>query len=327
MSIIESILAFCNQYGWAGISILVLIVLLIFGMQYINKKQEERSEKLSQNILNSLNEFHKMYIEHINLREERDLAWETKREERELEREVKREEKEMKRLQLQLETMKNLEEEKRKTEEAKEIAREHREDAREQRMMRGVEQIITGFYANMNKTHKESENHRMEIQTEVSKKLVDLKKSLHAERVVIVEFHNGGNNLSGLSFIRYDVTHEKQQKHADVIIHKSQNLPASNIQAVINDINKTSTDVVIYKEEAIEGLYDRGATVLYHDLKKMGIKTIGYCGMYDDNNVLYALLIVDWSDKYPFNEQLVNEIELSKYASEIGQLYKYVKKF
>lgn len=320
MSIIESILAFCNQYGWAGIAILALIVLLIFSMQYINKKQEERSEKLAQNILNSLNDFHKMYIDHINQRDERDLKWEAQREEREIAREKEHEKRETERIQFQLNAIKEIEA-------LKEQAREHKEEAREQRMMRGVEQIITNFYSNMNNNHKESIHHRMEIQTAVSKKLVELKQTLHSDRVVIVEFHNGGNNLSGLSFMHYDVTHEKQQRHSDVIIHRAQNLSASNMQAIINDINTSKKDFVIYREPDIEGLYDRGATVLYHDLKKLAITSIGYCAMYDDENTLYAMLIVGWTNDYPYNEQIVNQDELSKSASEIGQLYKYVKKF
>ncbi len=56
--------------------------------------------------------------------------------------------------------------------------------------------------------HQEAVDKRIQADPQIREALLDLRQSLNADRVFIVEAHNGGTNLSNLPFLYVDMTYE-----------------------------------------------------------------------------------------------------------------------
>ena len=58
------------------------------------------------------------------------------------------------------------------------------------------------------KQHQEAVDRRIQADPQIREALLDLRQALNADRVFIVEAHNGGSNLSNLPFLYVDMTYE-----------------------------------------------------------------------------------------------------------------------
>lgn len=270
MDLLESLLNFVSNYGWPGVCSVIIFGCLLFAAKYYNNKADDRSDKLSNKIVDAF----------YNIEE--------KRMTHDKEVEIKL-----------IDTITTT-----------------------------INTAINSNNIKEKQSHKELEGHRKSITGDVSDKLLEMMHKFNAQRAIIMELHNGGVNLNGLSFIRYDITNEKQEKGILPINGHVQNLPASNLEIVCRDILESPNDVVIYNETEIDQLYDRGATVLYSNLtENLPVNHIIFCGIYNEENILYAIIALEYHIEYPYPENVIDEIELARYTSEITQLYKYVKKY
>lgn len=199
----------------------------------------------------------------------------------------------------------------------------------ENQLIETIKTTITGHYKSEQQNHLDSEEHRINMTRDVSQKLFDMLRQFNAQRASIMELHNGGVNLNGLSFIRYDITYEKQDRGVKPIMQSMQGVQTSVMQVVFDDIMKSEHNVVIYNKEDVDNLWDRGATSLHSSLTSIrNVEYIVYAGIFNDDNLLYGLLALEYQiGENTFHEDIVTEVEVAKWTSEISQLYKYVKKY
>ena len=82
-------------------------------------------------------------------------------------------------------------------------------------------------------------------------------------------------------------------------------------------------------KKIVDNLWDRGATSLHSSLTGVrNIDHIVYAGIFNDDNLLYGLLVLEYQNgENTFHPDIVNEVEIAKWTSEISQLYKYIKKY
>lgn len=199
----------------------------------------------------------------------------------------------------------------------------------EHQLIETIKTTITGHYKSEQQNHLDSEEHRINMTRDISQKLFDMLRQFNAQRASIMELHNGGVNLNGLSFIRYDITYEKQDRGVKPIMQSMQGVQTSVMQVVFDDIMKSEHNVVIYNKEDVDNLWDRGATSLHSSLTSIrNVEYIVYSGIFNDDNLLYGLLALEYQiGENTFHEDIVTEVEVAKWTSEISQLYKYVKKY
>lgn len=169
--------------------------------------------------------------------------------------------------------------------------------------------------------HKKSISKRQEISEHIDEVLFDILLWSNAQRASIIEFHNSKENLDGLSFLWYDIQHEKQQKGIDTLSSKAKNLQATNLRPIIKRINNEKTHIIHLGPEDIENIYNE-STVFYQYMKEIKASHLVYCGIYNnDTNELRAMLCLEYQEGYPYHEDLIDYFILKEKASLIEHFY------
>lgn len=169
--------------------------------------------------------------------------------------------------------------------------------------------------------HKKSLNKRSEISEKVDEVLFDMLLQTNAQRVVMIEFHNSKENLDGLSFLWYDIQHEKQQKGVSSLSAKAKNLQATNLRPIIYRINNEKTHIIHLGPEDIENIYNE-STVFYAHMKEINVSHVIYCGIYNTNtNELIGLIAIEFQEGHPYHEDLIDYFILKEKAGLIEHLY------
>lgn len=176
-----------------------------------------------------------------------------------------------------------------------------------------LEQIINKLPdANKEKTeHDIGQTQRLNIGDEINTLLLTMLNKYHASRVSILEFHNGGVNIGGLPFVKYDMVYEQINTDIDVLSSKVNNLPSANLAPIINDLKDGTTEYKVYYKKDIEDLINR-STVLYCYLKEINVEYIIYAPLYDSSNMMIGLCAIEYrsnkkslvSDESVFNKIL-----------------------
>ena len=127
---------------------------------------------------------------------------------------------------------------------------------------------------------------RLSITETVKQKLKEILLYHHADRILLLEFHNSNHNIEGVPFIKYSCTFEWLKQGNLSIINKYQNLPFSNISSVIKSLVESNHHQIIYS--SIAELENVNPT-LYYLLKKDNINSVIYNAMYDNDNHIMGL--------------------------------------
>lgn len=171
------------------------------------------------------------------------------------------------------------------------------------------------------RAHRESMSKRSEISEYIDDILFEILQTVAAQRVILVEFHNSKENLDGLSFLWYDVQHEKQQKGISTISAKARNMQATNLRPIIRRVNNDKAHIAVFDEAGIEEIYNE-STVLYNYLKELNCNHLIYIGVYNtETNDLRALIGIEWQEGHPYHEDLVDYYLLKEKAGMIEHLY------
>lgn len=293
MDFLQTIIEFFIQYGWAGIIALATIGGIFLLVKHMDNKGDEREHDLINQVVKSNENLTKTILD-----SNKDLT------------------------ETLVSTLTNT-----VTSINNDINKNVNEI--EHKLIDTLNTTITTHYQDKEQEHRDSQEHRFNITKDVSNKLFNMMKQFNSQRATIIELHNGGVNLNGLSFIGYDVTHEKTDKNVAPLMHNMQGIPTSTIHIIFEDIIKSKHNVVIYHNDDIHKLHDRGATTLYYNLTNIrNVDHVVYSGIFNDFNVLYGLVILDYqTGRNTFKEDIVTDIEVAKATLEISQMYKYVKKF
>lgn len=181
---------------------------------------------------------------------------------------------------------------------------------------------------NKKKNHKNSINRRLKITESVQDIVTGLRKEYHSSRCALLEIHNNQENLAGLSHVWYDTIYESKQRNITSISPTClnngwKNIPISQIMPVIKDITKnnglvhySTTDLAKFEEEF---------NTLYEQLtKELEIKDAIFVGIYNKSNEINALLFIEYSHSYEYNENIVNLEDIKKQADIISSKIEYI---
>ena len=175
------------------------------------------------------------------------------------------------------------------------------------------------------KNHNNMLSERMTLAEDINMTLKDIMNIHNAQRAFILEFHNSYQNLSGVPFAKYSCNYEWFDKGLSPLGTKIIGLPFGSIAKVVYDVIKSDTQQVIYTD--IHRLEEENPSLvsIFRDPKT---KAIVYTGMYDKNNILIGLLVLEYQKE--FDESKLNLPQLNIQTAEVTSIlnirYKYVKK-
>ena len=165
--------------------------------------------------------------------------------------------------------------------------------------------------------HTESVNQRFTVTPKILTKLDSILNYHNAQRAVIIEFHNSKENLNGLSFVWYDVQYERHTRNIVPIKNKCKELQVSGLFDIITEIF-SNDGLAIYNKEYIK--LNGINSVLYNEIEKE-LNGIVYEGIYNDNNDLIGLLVLEYiKNEMPENLDID---ELAEQASAISTLLNF----
>ena len=158
----------------------------------------------------------------------------------------------------------------------------------------------------MNKDTANAEIHdrqvekRIEVAESIIEKLKDIMNKTHSVRAFIIEFHNSYKNLAGSPFAKYTCTFEWFDKGLEQIGTKIVGLPFSTMAKIVGDVKRTGKHQKLYTD--MEQMENENPQ-LFSLLKDNRTTAIFYNTLYDDNNKMMGMLVIEWQTPL-FTEQL-----------------------
>lgn len=182
------------------------------------------------------------------------------------------------------------------------------------------EKLIDFFINNksseqLDHTHKLNE--RMQLAQIVNDKIKDIMYYMKSDRVMIIEFHNSNQNLSGIPFAKYSCTYEWFRRGIQPLASKCTNMSFSSLSSVVMDMQNEEVSQKIYED--IDIIAESNPS-LYGLLDEINVLSIIYNGLYDTYNNLIGLLCVEYH-KPIISDNIDNElIALSNDANTISSI-------
>lgn len=188
------------------------------------------------------------------------------------------------------------------------------------------EKLIDFFIKNKNieqLDHNNKLNERMQISQVVNDKIKDIMYYMKSDRVIILEFHNSNQNLSGIPFAKYSCTYEWFKRGVQPLSSKCTNMSFSSISSVVCDMQNEELHQKIYED--IEVIAEVNPS-LYGLLDEVNCVAIIYNGLYDIHNNLIGLLGVEYHKELPKNisKELANLEHDANTLSSILNLKSYI---
>lgn len=173
------------------------------------------------------------------------------------------------------------------------------------------------------KNHNVMLHEKMQLSDEINMSLKDIMNIHNAQRAFILSFHNSGENLSGTPFPKYSCEYEWFDKGLLPLQFKCKNLSFSSLAHIVNNILKSSNQQIIY---SIEDLYQYSPS-LYALLKDDLSETLVYTAMYDKNNNLIGLLVLEFKKENSLEHVNLNQlhIQAAELISMLNLRYKYIE--
>lgn len=182
--------------------------------------------------------------------------------------------------------------------------------------------------------HDEGQTQRFDISNDINALLLLMLNKYHATRVCVLEFHNGGTNIGGLPFVKYNMEYEQIKPDVKILGRLVRDLPASNIAPIISDLNDGTSKFKVYYKADIENLKTR-STVLYSHLSEINTEYIIYSPLYDSANIMIGLCAIEYmagydeliSDDIIFNKLVeTNKLDIHDNMIKISNYLDFKKK-
>lgn len=163
---------------------------------------------------------------------------------------------------------------------------------------------------------------KIELSDEILSSLREIGLTYNAQRAFILEFHNSYQNLSGTPFAKYSCTYEWFEKGLAPIQFKCIDLPFSSLSNVVSTLLRSKHQQIIYDDVKKIEIACPG---LYSILKDNKTKQIIYTSMYDKNNILIGLLVLEYHHTPPKINLNQLHIKAAELTSILNLRYKYLK--
>lgn len=191
----------------------------------------------------------------------------------------------------------------------------------QERLFNLISKSLDDREAQKEKHHKVSLSKRTEVSELVDDIMFDLLNITNCQRVVLIEFHNSKENLDGLSYLWYDIQHEKQARGVESISAKCRNLQATNLRPIVKRVNNSKNHIVNINADDIENIYNE-STVLYAHFKEINVEHLIYIGLYNnETNELIGILGFEYQGGFPYHEDLIDYFTLKEKAGLIEHYY------
>lgn len=175
------------------------------------------------------------------------------------------------------------------------------------------ESIIKRYEEINSKRHTESVIKRLENEPEIRRNLISLKEELDADRVYVLETHNGGTNLAGLPFLYVDLTYAEPKSSLTWLENEYKNVRLSRYPWA-TELYQNS-----FYSEPIEYLKDLDPE-LYFRLNSEDVTYMAAIMMYGTNNPSGVIGVVYTSnDNMPSKDEIRKG--LIKYSSKLSPLF------
>lgn len=175
--------------------------------------------------------------------------------------------------------------------------------------------VIEKWLSSDNTTHTIGTDIRKEINPKVTKTMTKLLYKMEADRISILEMHNGKENPTALPFIYCDMTYEET---TDMIPYVSE-------EYVDLNMSKFTFPSYLYKHRYFIGSVEE----IYSIDKKLAMRleanNVKYCGIIlIRTNIDIGFLMLSYMEKPTKSNDLILA-ELSYYVQEIGTYLDYAK--
>lgn len=154
--------------------------------------------------------------------------------------------------------------------------------------------------------HDRQVEKRIEVAESIIEKLKDIMNKTHSVRAFIIEFHNSYKNLAGSPFAKYTCTFEWFDKGLEQISTKIVGLPFSTMAKIVGDVKRTGKHQKLYTD--MEQMENENPQ-LFSLLKDPRTTAIFYNTLYDDNNKMMGMLVIEWQTPL-FTEQLWTDADM-----------------
>lgn len=145
--------------------------------------------------------------------------------------------------------------------------------------------------------HSENIRHRMDVSAYVKQRVHDLFKEYSCDRAFILEFHNSKQNLTGLSFVWYDMIYEDVARGYCTLQNTYKDQEASQLLPLINKVNN-GNGLAHYTVDELEELQNN-STALYHRLRiERQLQECVILGLYAADNRMIGLLVLEYEDSF-----------------------------
>jgi len=169
--------------------------------------------------------------------------------------------------------------------------------------------------------HDENMQRRLQISEDIQQSIHDLLYKYNCDRVFILEFHNNKQNLSGLSFMWYDMQYEQVARGVNSLETLYRDQEASHLIPVITDINDNN-GYKIYSVEDLEEL-QRTTPTLYRKLRiDRELEEAIMVGLYNKKNILIGILILEYETGF-IPVEVLDEEDIVAEGRAIAKLLDY----
>ena len=161
------------------------------------------------------------------------------------------------------------------------------------------------------KAHTESVMKRLNNEPKIREAVINLRGELNADRVYILETHNGGENLSSLPFLYVDLTYAEPRSQAAWMEEEYRNVRLSRYPWASEVFKQT------YWSGTVEVLEELDPE-LYYRLKNEDVKFMASMMLYGTYNPCGVVGVVYTDDDYPSDETIKRV--LMRYATSLSSL-------
>lgn len=156
-------------------------------------------------------------------------------------------------------------------------------------------EVLNKKSSNDQEIHAENIKKRMDISYYVKRRVHDLFKEYNCDRAFILELHNSKQNLSGLSFVWYDMIYEDVARGYNTLQNTYKDQEASQLLPIIKKVNENGGFAHYTIEELEE--FKNNSTALYHRLRiERNLTECVILGLYSSDNALIGLLVLEYED-------------------------------
>ena len=184
-----------------------------------------------------------------------------------------------------------------------------------------IDYLITEKKSDQNR-HNDMINDKEDLAVEINDYLKDIMNIHNSQRAYILEFHNHNENLSGTPFVKYSCKYEWFEPGYDPLMGVCKDMAFSSIAQITKDVRQSENQCVVYTD--INKFSKANPSISYY-IKNDSTKAYVFKALYDKNNILIALLVLEYNyeidpAKIKFNKLLVESAELTQL---INLRYKY----